>query len=75
MKPFKALWRVVRGLLLALAAVVLFLEEWGWRPLTAWARAVRARARPHRSNICPGSQSAISGASVSRPAKPIIRNQ
>ncbi|MEQ1686825.1 MAG: hypothetical protein ABL916_24495 [Burkholderiaceae bacterium] len=37
MKVFKWLWRVLRGLLLALAAVVLFLEEWGWRPLTAWA--------------------------------------
>ena len=31
------LWRVLRGALLALAAVVLFIEEWGWRPLTAWA--------------------------------------
>jgi hypothetical protein len=37
MRFFKWLWRVVRGLTLALAAVVLFLEEWGWRPLTAWA--------------------------------------
>jgi len=27
--------RVLRGLLLVLAAVVLFIEEWGWRPLTA----------------------------------------
>ncbi len=34
---FKGLWRLLRGLMLALAAVVLFLEEWGWRPLTAWA--------------------------------------
>lgn len=33
----KGLWRVVRGVLLALAALVLFVEEWGWRPLTAWA--------------------------------------
>jgi hypothetical protein len=31
------LWRAARGVLLALAAVVLFIEEWGWRPLTAWA--------------------------------------
>ena len=31
------LWRAVRGVLLALAAAVLFIEEWGWRPLTAWA--------------------------------------
>jgi hypothetical protein len=33
----KALWRPVRGALLALAAVVIFIEEWGWRPLTALA--------------------------------------
>ena len=37
MNPFKWLWRLVRGLMLGLAAMVLFLEEWGWRPLTAWA--------------------------------------
>ena len=37
MTLLKTLWRVLRGLLLALAAVVLFLEEWGWRPLTAFA--------------------------------------
>lgn len=37
MNLVKGLWRLVRGLMLALAAVVLFLEEWGWRPLTAWA--------------------------------------
>ncbi len=37
MKLFKGLWRLFRGVMLALAAVVLFLEEWGWRPLTAWA--------------------------------------
>jgi hypothetical protein len=37
MKLFKGLWRLVRGLLLTLAAVVLFVEEWGWRPLSAWA--------------------------------------
>ena len=34
---FKALWRAVRAVLLALAAIVIFIEEWGWRPLTAWA--------------------------------------
>jgi hypothetical protein len=33
----KALWRLLRGLLLALAALVIFVEEWGWRPLTALA--------------------------------------
>jgi len=37
MKWFKWLWRAVRGVMLALAAVVLLIEEWGWRPLTAWA--------------------------------------
>lgn len=31
------LWRGLRGVFLTLAAGVLFLEEWGWRPLTAWA--------------------------------------
>ena len=30
-----ALWRPVRALLLAIAAAVIFIEEWGWRPLTA----------------------------------------
>ena len=30
-------WRLLRGLLLLLAAIVLLIEEWGWRPLTAWA--------------------------------------
>lgn len=37
MNPLRRLWRLLRGLLLALAALVLFIEEWGWRPLTAWA--------------------------------------
>ena len=37
MTVFKALWRLARGLLLALVAVVIFIEEWGFRPLTAWA--------------------------------------
>src|SRR5205823_10457782 len=31
------LWRVGRGILLALAALVFAIEEWGWRPLTAIA--------------------------------------
>jgi hypothetical protein len=30
------LWRLLRGVFLALVAVILFLEEWGWRPLAAW---------------------------------------
>jgi len=29
--------RALRGVLLGLAALVLAIEEWGWRPLTAWA--------------------------------------
>jgi hypothetical protein len=33
----RTLWRVLRAILLALAAVILAIEEWGWRPLTAWA--------------------------------------
>ena len=37
MKLFKGLWRFARGVLLVLAAVVLAIEEWGWRPLTTWA--------------------------------------
>ena len=31
------LWRVLRSVSLVLAALVLLIEEWGWRPLTAWA--------------------------------------
>lgn len=38
LKPaWRRLWRPVRGGLLTLAALALFFEEWGWRPLTAWA--------------------------------------
>lgn len=29
-------WRLLRAVLLALAAAILFIEEWGWRPLTAF---------------------------------------
>ncbi len=32
---FRGLRRVLRGGLLTLAAIVLFIEEWGWRPLVA----------------------------------------
>ncbi|HET7795717.1 MAG TPA: hypothetical protein VFL64_20185 [Rhizobacter sp.] len=32
---WRALRRALRAVLLALAAVILFIEEWGWRPLTA----------------------------------------
>ena len=34
------LWRVVRGLGLVLAAIVILVEEWGWRPLTAFAATI-----------------------------------
>lgn len=37
MSVLRLFWRALRGVLLALAALVLFIEEWGWRPLTAWA--------------------------------------
>ena len=37
MKVLSGAWRALRGLLLGLAVVVLFIEEWGWRPLTAFA--------------------------------------
>lgn len=37
MKLLRPLARAARGVLLVLAAAVLFIEEWGWRPLTAWA--------------------------------------
>jgi hypothetical protein len=36
------LWRALRGVLLTLAALVLFIEEWGWRPLTAAAARLAA---------------------------------
>jgi hypothetical protein len=35
-----ALWRPFRFVLVAVAVVVLFVEEWGWRPLTAFAAAI-----------------------------------
>lgn len=35
MKLIRAGWQLVRALLLALAAIVIFIEEWGWRPLSA----------------------------------------
>jgi len=33
----KLLWRVLRGMFLAVAALIIAIEEWGWRPLTAMA--------------------------------------
>ncbi len=34
------LWRPVRAVLLGLLIIVIFVEEWGWRPLTALAAAI-----------------------------------
>ena len=43
MKPPASLpWRVLRAMLLAVAAVIIAIEEWGWRPLTAWAARIAA---------------------------------
>jgi hypothetical protein len=55
---FELLWRVLRGVFLGLAAVVLAIEEWGWRPLTAWAaRLARwapvARLEDHIRRVSP----------------------
>jgi hypothetical protein len=33
----KLLWRVLRGVFLTVAALIIAIEEWGWRPLTAMA--------------------------------------
>lgn len=38
MRWLALLWRVLRGMLLALVAVWFFLEEFGWHPLAAWLR-------------------------------------
>jgi len=40
--PGRMLWRAVRGVMLLLAALVLFIEEWGWRPLTAFVARLAA---------------------------------
>jgi hypothetical protein len=49
---FKWIWRVLRGVLLTLAWIVLLIEEWGWRPLVAlvarsarWPPLARLEAR------------------------------
>lgn len=39
-KVVTAAWRVLRSLLFGLAALVLFIEEWGWRPLTGFAARI-----------------------------------
>ena len=36
MDLLKWVWRGLRSVLLGLAAVVLLVEEWGWRPLSRW---------------------------------------
>jgi len=60
MSWLRPLWRALRALLLALAALWFFLEEFGWHPLAAWlgsltrwppwarleARIARVPARP-----------------------------
>jgi hypothetical protein len=56
---FRWLWRVLRGVLLTLAAIVLFIEEWGWRPLTALAARIArwpplARFEARIANVPPG---------------------
>ena len=38
MKLLVLLWQVLRALLLAVAAIWFFLEEFGWHPLAAWLR-------------------------------------
>jgi hypothetical protein len=51
-KVISAAWHVIRGVLLGLAAIVIFIEEWGWRPLSAfvarfgrWPPLARLEAR------------------------------
>ena len=56
---FRLLWRAVRAVLLAVAAAALFFEEWGWRPLTAWAARLAqwpplARLEQHIQRQRPG---------------------
>ena len=48
MKFATVLWRVVRGFGLVLAAIVIFVEEWGWRPLTAFAATIARRLHLQR---------------------------
>jgi hypothetical protein len=51
-KVIVGVWRLLQGVALWFAAIVLFIEEWGWRPLTAaaarlagWAPIARLEAR------------------------------
>ena len=42
MRALDPVWHVVRGFLLGVAALIVFVEEFGWRPLSAWlARLAR----------------------------------
>ena len=40
MRRFGGVWRVARAVLLGVAALVIFIEEWGWRPLSAMAARI-----------------------------------
>ena len=40
MRRLGGLWRAARAVLLGVAALVIFIEEWGWRPLTALAARI-----------------------------------
>lgn len=53
----RGLWRLARGVLLLLAALVFAIEEWGWKPLTRiaerlaqWAHLQRLEARIRRTS-------------------------
>lgn len=64
MRLLRGVARALRGVLLALAALVLFIEEWGWRPLTAWAaRLARwpplARLEARIQNLSPHAALAL----------------
>lgn len=48
MTVLRGLWRGLRAVLLALAAVVLLIEEWGWDPLTRWAAGLTRWPPLHR---------------------------
>ncbi len=58
MSLLRRLWRLLRGALLVLAAIVLLIEEWGWRPLAAWAARIArwpplARLEKHIGALAP----------------------
>lgn len=36
-RALRLAWRVLRGVLLALAVIVIWIEEFGWQPLARWA--------------------------------------